>query len=207
MSALKVITHKAAKELGLKHYFTGKPCRRGHVSRRKISSRNCCDCDLEHSRGNPKKLAYMAKYSAENREKENARARQWYAENKKRHQAGCKAYYEENKDSVSAMNESWRKSNKEKVRAYSRARKARVRAAEGTWTAPDIERLMIEQRGACVYCMVALDASYHVDHIMPLYLGGSNWPENLQLLCKTCNLSKGKKHPDDFIPNHPPLLT
>jgi 5-methylcytosine-specific restriction endonuclease McrA len=31
---------------------------------------------------------------------------------------------------------------------------------------------------------------------MPLKLGGSNWPENLQLLCRTCNLRKNAKHPD-----------
>ena len=39
---------------------------------------------------------------------------------------------------------------------------------------------------------------YHVDHRMPLSLGGSNYPDNLQLLCPTCNLSKSATHPDIY---------
>lgn len=35
----------------------------------------------------------------------------------------------------------------------------------------------------------------HIDHVMPLRLGGSNYIENIQLLCRPCNLSKGSKHP------------
>lgn len=33
----------------------------------------------------------------------------------------------------------------------------------------------------------------HVDHIFPRCLGGQNNDENLTLLCRTCNLSKGQK--------------
>jgi 5-methylcytosine-specific restriction endonuclease McrA len=37
-----------------------------------------------------------------------------------------------------------------------------------------------------------------VDHVLPLSRGGSNGPENLQLLCPKCNLVKGSRHPDDW---------
>lgn len=33
----------------------------------------------------------------------------------------------------------------------------------------------------------------HLDHIISLYDSGSSEPENIQTLCRTCNLSKGKK--------------
>jgi 5-methylcytosine-specific restriction endonuclease McrA len=29
--------------------------------------------------------------------------------------------------------------------------------------------------------------------------GGSNWPSNLQLLCKSCNLSKGARDAEEFM--------
>ena len=41
----------------------------------------------------------------------------------------------------------------------------------------------------CAKCGVVKDL--HIDHIVPLALDGSNDLDNLQLLCKTCNLSKG----------------
>ena len=39
---------------------------------------------------------------------------------------------------------------------------------------------------------------YHVDHVIPLILGGSNGPENLVIACPRCNLSKGAKMPHEF---------
>ena len=48
-------------------------------------------------------------------------------------------------------------------------------------------------------CTVSIADGYHVDHIQPLALGGSNDKANLQLLCPTCNLRKSAKHPVDFM--------
>jgi 5-methylcytosine-specific restriction endonuclease McrA len=41
---------------------------------------------------------------------------------------------------------------------------------------------------------------------MPLFLGGSNWISNIQLLCPTCNLKKYKKHPVDWARENGLLL-
>ena len=35
----------------------------------------------------------------------------------------------------------------------------------------------------------------HVDHIVPVSLGGKTVPENLQILCSRCNLGKGASMP------------
>jgi len=45
-----VISRKQAKEQGLKHYFTGKPCKFGHVSTRFTVSRSCVECGVAHGR-------------------------------------------------------------------------------------------------------------------------------------------------------------
>ena len=39
-----LLTKKQAREQGLKHYFTGKPCKRGHIDKRFVSSGHCCSC-------------------------------------------------------------------------------------------------------------------------------------------------------------------
>ncbi len=84
---------------------------------------------------------------------------------------------------------------------YGKARQAKRRSkVGGTWTIADIMRLLELQRHKCAhtFCRASLKGGYHIDHIMPLALGGSNAPSNLQLLCAPCNLSKSARHPIDF---------
>lgn len=45
-----MILLKEAKQRGLKYYFTGKPCRNGHVSQRVVKNRSCTTCCLEKTR-------------------------------------------------------------------------------------------------------------------------------------------------------------
>lgn len=42
---MKITSREAAKKGGLTRYFTGEPCKRGHVSQRKTSSATCVECD------------------------------------------------------------------------------------------------------------------------------------------------------------------
>lgn len=41
---MKIISRKDALAQGLKHYFTGKPCHRGHVCLRFVSAKKCTEC-------------------------------------------------------------------------------------------------------------------------------------------------------------------
>ena len=57
----------------------------------------------------------------------------------------------------------------------------------------------------CELCGVGEgDAAYeerlplHVDHITPRSKGGSNELDNLQVLCRACNLRKGNRDDTDF---------
>jgi len=43
---MEIITRKEAKEQGLKYYFTGKPCKRNHVAKRKVTCATCYECHL-----------------------------------------------------------------------------------------------------------------------------------------------------------------
>ena len=50
------------------------------------------------------------------------------------------------------------------------------------------------QSWKCGRCLQLLDASYEIDHIIPLYKGGSNENDNLMALCRNCH---GKKTIED----------
>ena len=63
---------------------------------------------------------------------------------------------------------------------------------------PDVVRAEVEQRagGRCEYCklsQVSQEARFHIDHVLPIKLGGSTRPENLCLACVSCSLRKSAK--------------
>ena len=53
------------------HYFTGSPCKRGHLANRLLSDRSCVECNKEK----------RARYYKENPEKHREARRQAYAAN------------------------------------------------------------------------------------------------------------------------------
>ena len=46
------------------------------------------------------------------------------------------------------------------------------------------------QKWRCDECDVLLPASFEIDHVVPLHLGGSNERDNLVALCGTCHREK-----------------
>src|SRR5579872_2342906 len=40
-----IVTRAQARADGLTHYFTGKPCKSGHVAERYLSNGSCVDCE------------------------------------------------------------------------------------------------------------------------------------------------------------------
>lgn len=51
-----IISREEAKRLGLRRYFTGEPCIKGHVCERKVANYACVRCRYENERrrtGNP----------------------------------------------------------------------------------------------------------------------------------------------------------
>lgn len=118
--------------------------------------------------------------------------------------------YERRRAKVLEVHAVWRESNRELARKHSsewaaknplgrkahrHAYRARKVGAAGRHTAADIAWLLAAQRERCAACGSSLKDGYHVDHVLPLALGGSNDKLNLQLLCPTCNCKKGSKDP------------
>jgi 5-methylcytosine-specific restriction endonuclease McrA len=107
-----------------------------------------------------------------------------------------------NPEKNSEKSRRWASANPDKILATAHKR----RAAFGSYAPEDITYLHWKQADLCgrdtpygmLGCQQPLNGKYEIDHIMPIELGGSNWPENLQLLCRTCNRSKGHRHPEQW---------
>jgi 5-methylcytosine-specific restriction endonuclease McrA len=80
-----------------------------------------------------------------------------------------------------------------------RNRRATKKNVGGRHTAADIKRIHTAQKYKCAICKCSTKDKCEVDHIMPLALGGSNDPLNLQILCPSCNNRKNAKHPVDYM--------
>jgi 5-methylcytosine-specific restriction endonuclease McrA len=203
MTEARVISRAEAKAAGLTRYFTGKPCPKGHVADRFTGGGGCVECARLYNRAlrsaNPELAREQRRaWYAANPEPYRERALAWYFANKERSSIRSRARYAANSEELKARNRAWYASNPERRRELCQNKRARKLAAEGSHTAADIARIISAQKHKCALCRKSVKKKYHVDHIEPLALGGSNWPSNLQILCPSCNCSKGAKDPIDF---------
>lgn len=129
-------------------------------------------------------------------ERKRARERAYYAKNRERQLAACKRYYHANKEKHAAGVAAYDKANPEQRRLRGQSWRHKVRSGK---VSPDIvQSLLVQQGGRCVYCKADLELGYHIDHRLPLALGGEHEDDNIQLLCPSCNMRKSSKHPDQF---------
>lgn len=104
---VKARSRKEAKALGEKTYFTGKPCKHGHVDFRSTSDGGCRACDLAGSRAwKAKNHAHVLEY-----------AKSWRESNPERHRANSKAWAEANPERKRELGRAWRETNWEHHRA------------------------------------------------------------------------------------------
>lgn len=140
-----------------------------------------------------------AAYSAANAERIRVRSAAWYRDNPEKAKAYRAEWLKANTKLATERITRWRKANPEAAHAIGRTRRAKKKSSNGRHTATDIKQIISLQKWKCACCKTSIKDGYHVDHKMPLALGGTNDKLNIQLLCPTCNLSKGAKHPIEFM--------
>jgi len=199
------VTRIQAKAAGARYFYTGNPCKHGHTSLRNCGG-HCTICKQDEGRqrnsdpvlrARKTKLERISRNIPENRAALRERQRLAIARKRASDPAFAEMERERSREYIKG-----RRVNDPEFRqaCITRAanRAAKKRNAEGFYTPQDIERINARQNYKCVECGWSTKYERHVDHIMPLALGGSNWPSNLQVLCPICNLKKGAKHPIDF---------
>lgn len=174
-------------------YFTGIPCKNGHICERRVVGRACVECSKEHdlaTRGD--RLIYFKEYNKANPEKTKIAQERYREKNRERVLEGYKTYRS-------------RPESKKRRAQIQRDRNGKNRAGGGSVKPEHVSTIFELQKGKCASCLQKLD-KYHADHIMPIALGGRHEPANIQILCPDCNLKKGKTHPIDWAKKNGRLL-
>lgn len=121
----------------------------------------------------------------------------YYEKNKEKLNEGARKYYQNNKVVAKERMKRWHSENPHANKTYGQSR--RVRSAGEKLSVGIVDRLLILQKGKCACCRAPLGKDFHIDHIVPVALGGRNIDSNIQLLRKSCNLQKHARHPVDYM--------
>jgi 5-methylcytosine-specific restriction endonuclease McrA len=164
----------------------------------------CRDCRREQhhdwrERHRAEEIAYNRSHYRNNHQQVLANAAAYLARNGDEIRARKRAHYAANSETARARSAAYSREHPEWNATNSRNRRALMRQAPGTHTAIDVRTQYDRQKGRCSWCGCKVAwRRKHVDHVVPLALGGSNGPENLVIACAHCNDSKGAKSPMEW---------
>lgn len=191
------LSRAAAIKAGAKTYFTGKPCKRGHVSERYAANGTCIECfnarqrAAYHANPEPARAAKKRRYWADPEAARQA-TRTWTAENKDAVAAYKKAKHAANPEIATERARQWQKANPERLRTRLRAKWQAMPAEEKAKNFDKLRQHRLDnperyralsaahqaRRRAATPSWVDLDAikavylacppGLHVDHIVPL---------------------------------------
>jgi len=195
---MELISQTSAKEAGKIRFFTGRPCKRGHLVERMVVDGLCIECKKIHTfawrKDNKHKVDAAKKaWIAENRERSRLVKNTWNAQHKEAQKIRSRRWYEMNKEKSLESHYRWADRNPATVTAAA----ARYRASELQRTPPWADKNMIEVIYKLAKVMSEITGvEYQVDHIHPLQgktVSGLHVETNLQILSALENKSKSNR--------------
>ena len=199
---MDIISRKDAKIRGLNKYFTGNPCKRGHITERYTSNYKCPMCHHQTRKNSDIKyrdthydniIQNQKNFRKENPDCRKVESRKYYEKYRTRCLAYAREWAVNNKEKIKKNHKKWRSKNPEKLGiAHNRYLSVRKQAIP-IWSEPELIKKIYLMRDALNELW---GTSFEVDHIVPLQgktVCGLHCWDNLQLLEAKLNSSKGNK--------------
>lgn len=220
-------SRREAIQLGFNKYY-GNPCQMDHIGIRRVKGNQCIECaknnlQIWRNENSDYVRERDSKYQLLTKDRRNALERERYRKNPEKFRSKTRKQYNANPEPRKEYSKAkykelsqdkefreqnairvkyWTEQNQEKAKLCRKVQKHKRRARElnleGFHTRQEIQDIYELQNGKCVYCKSDLNNEFHLDHIIPIVLNGTNYKENLQCLCPSCNLRKASKHPIAF---------
>lgn len=194
---MNIVTLVEAKARGLHTYYTGRPCKHGHMTYRYVAGKVCAQCAKNKAKrqatvggGNARRWASKTQ---EQRDSINAKRREYYIKTRDARLKERKAYYEKVTSDADLLEQrrayfrAWKKTNPGKVNADTAKRRGDRLCRTPAWA----------DTVAIVEFYKACPEGHHVDHIVPLrgkYVSGLHVEYNLQYLPAVENLRKANRY-------------
>lgn len=191
-----------ARRFGAKHYFTGKPCKNGHVEKRYTINGLCVTCSAEWTadyfrRNLDKGLAKTQRWQRNNPEKTKAIFAKWRGANREHDIARSREYRAAHPEESRARSAKYRDGNLGKLRESTRRSWDDCAQATPRWADMDAIHAVYDE---AVRLERTTGIRYSVDHIIPVgakTVSGLHVHWNLQAIPLKDNQSKGGKFNDD----------
>jgi len=217
----KIISRAQAKAQGLKRYFTGKPCKWGHIVERFVDG-NCVQCrydqnekwrrrnldkkrELERdwrkrnaAKVNKRGREYQREWRLRNIEAARERDRAYYKANPERGREATNRWRDKNREAARAANSQWYKDNPDKRRALGKRKYQnngeRIKARNTEWRNANPE--VISARDNRRRARILNAPGRHTGADLVAILKAQN---HQCAYCKS-NLRKVRKHLDHIVP-------
>lgn len=206
---MQVVSRKEALLQGLLRYFTGKPCKRGHVSERQVSNLTCMEClRIKNSKDraeNPEKFKEIERRKyLKHSEKIKVRVSAYYYANRNfinekvrldrvRNPEKYKAFRESRRDSI----KEYRKANAGLINSHTAKRRALSLKATPNWANLNkIREVYLE----CDRISKETGVAHNVHHEIPLqgkYVCGLHVEYNLSIISASENFRLSNSHESD----------
>jgi hypothetical protein len=190
-------TRAEAKAAGATHYFTGEPCKHGHIAPRKTKGA-CVEClRVEWVKSNEARAKYFREYNQSDAGRE-AKQR-YYEANKAAVIAKARATPNTLKN---AYRKRWKEENTLQVLADNKVRRRKHRTATPPWITRRQKSEIRAVYQAAILSSKITGEKYVVDHIYPLrseVVCGLHVPWNLRIITQAENLEKSNALPDNSM--------